>query len=43
VRLREIVKVLRNRLELKDEMLENYQREIELADRGDFGESMWFE
>jgi hypothetical protein len=42
--LREIVKVLRNRLELKDEMLENYQREIELlADRGDFAESIWFE
>jgi hypothetical protein len=38
-----MVKVLRKRLELKDEMLENYQKEIELAGGGDFAESQWFD
>ena len=33
----EIVKMLRNRLELKDDLLMDFQREIELANRADFG------
>jgi hypothetical protein len=45
VRLREMINVLKWRSQLKDELLENLQKEIDLRDREAAGgeDSMWLE